>query len=85
MISGASCAARSEPVHTSRSIYLAVGNSTIYFVPASSGWWRPVVSTGRDLVAGSGLRFEDRSRHVLKGLPEEGAALHGLRWSMSAP
>ena len=55
---------------THRSIYLAVGNSTI--VPASSAWWRgPVVSTGRDLVAGSGLRFEDRGRHVLKGLPEE--------------
>ena len=27
--------------------------------------------TVRDLVAGSGLRFEDRGRHVLKGLPEE--------------
>jgi class 3 adenylate cyclase len=30
-----------------------------------------VSSTVRDLVAGSGLRFEDRGRHVLKGLPEE--------------
>jgi class 3 adenylate cyclase/pimeloyl-ACP methyl ester carboxylesterase len=30
-----------------------------------------VSSTVRDLVAGSGLRFEDRGSHALKGLPEE--------------
>jgi class 3 adenylate cyclase len=30
-----------------------------------------VSSTVRDLVAGSGLRFEDRGQHALKGLPEE--------------
>jgi class 3 adenylate cyclase len=30
-----------------------------------------VSSTVRDLVAGSGLRFEDRGYHSLKGLPEE--------------
>jgi class 3 adenylate cyclase len=30
-----------------------------------------VSSTVRDLVAGSGLRFEDRGRHPLKGLPED--------------
>src|SRR5205085_11772699 len=30
-----------------------------------------VSSTGRDLVAGSGLRFEDRGAHTLEGLPEE--------------
>jgi class 3 adenylate cyclase len=30
-----------------------------------------VSSTVRDLVAGSGLRFDDRGLHVLKGLPEE--------------
>jgi class 3 adenylate cyclase len=30
-----------------------------------------VSSTVRDLVAGSGLRFQDRGRHALKGLPEE--------------
>ena len=30
-----------------------------------------VSSTVRDLVAGSGLRFEDRGRHSLKGLPED--------------
>jgi len=30
-----------------------------------------VSSTVRDLVAGSGLRFEDRGRHTLRGLPEE--------------
>jgi class 3 adenylate cyclase len=30
-----------------------------------------VSSTVRDLVAGSGLRFEDRGHHALKGLPEE--------------
>src|SRR5262249_42657331 len=30
-----------------------------------------VSSTVRDLVAGSGLRFQDRGMHSLKGLPEE--------------
>ena len=30
-----------------------------------------VSSTVKDLVSGSGLRFEDRGRHVLKGVPEE--------------
>jgi class 3 adenylate cyclase/esterase/lipase len=39
-----------------------------------------VSSTVRDLVAGSGLRFEDRGLHALKGLPEDlhvYAALNG--------
>ena len=30
-----------------------------------------VSSTVRDLVAGSGLRFQDRGYHTLRGLPEE--------------
>ena len=30
-----------------------------------------VSSTVRDLVAGSGLRFDDRGFHMLRGLPEE--------------
>jgi class 3 adenylate cyclase len=30
-----------------------------------------VSSTVRDLVAGSGLRFEDRGLHALRGLPDE--------------
>ena len=30
-----------------------------------------VSSTVRDLVAGSGLRFQDRGVHALKGLPEQ--------------
>ena len=30
-----------------------------------------VSSTVKDLVAGSGLRFEDRGLHVLKGIPDE--------------
>jgi class 3 adenylate cyclase len=30
-----------------------------------------VSSTVRDLLAGSGLRFDDRGRHALKGLPED--------------
>jgi class 3 adenylate cyclase len=30
-----------------------------------------VSSTVRDLVAGSGLRFQDRGRHALRGLPDE--------------
>jgi len=30
-----------------------------------------VTSTVRDLVAGSGIDFEDRGRHVLKGIPDE--------------
>ena len=29
-----------------------------------------VSSTGKDLVAGSGLRFEDRGEHELKGVPD---------------
>ena len=29
-----------------------------------------VSSTVKDLVAGSGLRFEDRGEHQLKGVPE---------------
>jgi class 3 adenylate cyclase len=40
-----------------------------------------VSSTVRDLVAGSGLRFEDRGLHALKGLPEDlhlYASLHGV-------
>lgn len=30
-----------------------------------------VSATVRDLVAGSGVRFEDRGSHVLKGVPDE--------------
>ncbi len=30
-----------------------------------------VSSTVKDLVAGSGIRFEDRGVHALKGVPEE--------------
>jgi class 3 adenylate cyclase len=30
-----------------------------------------VSSTVKDLVAGSGIRFEDRGIHALKGVPEE--------------
>ena len=30
-----------------------------------------VTSTTKDLVSGSGLRFEDRGVHVLKGIPGE--------------
>jgi len=30
-----------------------------------------VSSTVRDLVAGSGIGFEDAGRHALKGVPEE--------------
>jgi class 3 adenylate cyclase len=30
-----------------------------------------VSSTVRDLVAGSGIPFEDRGRHALKGVPDE--------------
>ena len=30
-----------------------------------------VSSTVKDLVAGSGLRFEDRGEHVLKGVPDK--------------
>ena len=30
-----------------------------------------VSSTVRDLVAGSGLQFQDRGIHALKGLPEQ--------------
>ena len=37
-----------------------------------------VSSTVRDLVAGSGLRFEDRGVRALKGLPEEVHLYHVL-------
>jgi class 3 adenylate cyclase len=30
-----------------------------------------VSSTVKDLVAGSGIQFEDRGTHVLKGIPDE--------------
>jgi class 3 adenylate cyclase len=30
-----------------------------------------VSSTVKDLVAGSGIRFQDRGIHALKGVPEE--------------
>ena len=30
-----------------------------------------VSSTVKDLVAGSGIRFEDRGDHTLKGVPDE--------------
>jgi hypothetical protein len=30
-----------------------------------------VSRTVRDLVAGSGIEFEDRGRHALKGIPDE--------------
>jgi class 3 adenylate cyclase len=30
-----------------------------------------VTSTVRDLVVGSGIQFEDRGRHALKGVPGE--------------
>ena len=30
-----------------------------------------VSSTVKDLVAGSGIRFEDRGTHALKGVPDE--------------
>jgi class 3 adenylate cyclase len=39
----------------------------------ASGWceWRVLVSrTVRDLVVGSGLQFEDRGEHMLKGIPD---------------
>jgi hypothetical protein len=37
----------------------------------TAGRERPSCCTVRDLVAGSGLRFEDRGIRALKGLPEE--------------
>ena len=41
-------------------------------VSALAGPGEVLVSrTVRDLVAGSGIGFEDRGRHELKGLPEE--------------
>jgi class 3 adenylate cyclase len=30
-----------------------------------------VSSTVKDLVVGSGLQFEDRGTHILKGIPDE--------------
>ena len=38
-----------------------------------------VSSTVKDLVAGSGIRFEDRGAHALKGVPDEWR-LYEVRW-----
>ena len=38
-----------------------------------------VSSTVKDLVAGSGIRFEDRGAHALKGVPDEWR-LYDVRW-----
>ena len=51
--------------------------TAVAVLPGATAWVKPgprlalVSNTVRDLVAGSGLRFEDRGRHALKGLPEE--------------
>jgi class 3 adenylate cyclase len=37
-----------------------------------------VSSTVKDLVAGSGLRFESRGVHVLKGVPQEWSLFSAL-------
>jgi class 3 adenylate cyclase len=47
-------------VHTAARVVAMAGPSEIL-----------VSSTVRDLVAGSGLRFEDRGLHALRGLPEK--------------
>jgi class 3 adenylate cyclase len=44
-----------------------------------------VSSTVRDLVAGSGLRFEDRGSHALKGVPGEWALFAVARERVPAP
>jgi class 3 adenylate cyclase len=46
-------------------------NVAARIVAAAGPGMTMVSSTVRDLVAGSGLRFEDRGRHTLKGLPED--------------
>ena len=38
-----------------------------------------VTRTVRDLVAGSGIAFEERGEHELKGVPEHVGALRGHR------
>ena len=38
-----------------------------------------VSSTVKDLVAGSGIRFEDRGAHALKGVPDEWR-LYDVKW-----
>src|SRR5215831_492615 len=64
-----------EPVHTSRSIYLVVANSTIYFVPASSAWWRGPVG------AQSGI---DWGRAPLDGRRGRATGREPARWVPSA-
>ena len=52
--------------------YLSILDVAVPTIAAIAGPGTALVSnTVRDLVAGSGLRFEDRGRHALKGLPEE--------------
>lgn len=50
--------------------YQVVGNGPLdlIFVP---GFVSNLDRMWENLVAGSGLRFEDRGRHALRGLPEE--------------
>ena len=51
-----------------------VGGIAVHMAERVAGIAEPgetvVSSTVRDLVAGSGLRFEDRGIHALKGLPD---------------
>jgi class 3 adenylate cyclase len=52
-----------------------IGGIAVHFAARVADMAQPgeslVSSTVRDLVAGSGLRFEDRGLHALRGLPEE--------------
>ncbi len=58
-----------------------VGGIAVHIGQRVSALARPgevlVSSTVKDLVAGSGLRFEDRGAYVLKGVPDQWARLHG--------
>lgn len=52
-----------------------MGGIAVHIGARVAGLSRPgevlVTSTVRDLVAGSGLRFEDRGTHHLKGVPDD--------------
>jgi class 3 adenylate cyclase len=56
-----------------------LSGQTVHVAARVSALARPsevlVTSTVKDLVAGSGIMFQDRGLHSLKGLPEQGHLL----------
>ena len=73
---------RRRPARDLRRAGDAVRGIAVHTVSRIAGLASPgevlVSSTIRDLTAGSGLRFEDRGVHTLKGVPEQRQLLRAL-------